>query len=142
MVIEKNREQGMSLLEIVVSMVLLSVALLSISLVVFHLIRSNTDNRREYAAHSIVMNQLNVVKQESTSRATYLANYGGDGASFTPPAASVAGVFDSATGRVQAVPFDSPSNTAVVLRVELDYTDAAGTPRTNVVESLFRCAQP
>ena len=142
MVIEKNREHGMSILEILISMVLLSVALLSISLVVFHLIRSNTDNRRAYAAHSIVLNQLNVVKQEFTSRASYLANYGGTGTSFVPPAASVSGVFDTATGRVIALPFVSTSNTAVVLRVELDYTDATGVARTNVVESLTRCEQP
>lgn len=137
-----KREEGFSFIEVVISTVLLSVALLSISFMVFHLLRSSVDNRREYTAHTILVNRLNELRQESVSRSTYLDTYGVDGVEFSPPASSIAGIFEFATGRIRALPFDSVSDTAVVLRVELNYTDAAGVPRTKVVESLFRCEQP
>ncbi len=138
----KKREEGISLLEVAVSGALLSVALLSIAFVVFYLLRSSVDNRREYAAHTILMNRLNVVREESTSRSRYLETYGGEGVEFSPPGVSTARVFESADGRVVALPYDSVSDTAVVLRVELKYTDATGAARTDLVESLVRCEQP
>ncbi len=77
-----KRDEGLSLLEMVISTVLLSVALLSIAVVVFHLLRSSVDNRREYAAHTILVNRLNELRQESVSRSAYLDTYGVDVVAF------------------------------------------------------------
>ena len=141
-----RRRHGLTLIEVMVAISIVTVSLMSIATATFDLLRSGKATHKDYVANSIVAERLIELRQEFDSATGYLDAYGAPGTEFDPTSVSPASdeiLGETAVvGRVTAVPYAPGPANALILTVELEYGTADGAPRTAALVSFMRCDNP
>ena len=85
-----RRRSGVTLIEVMVAITMVTVSLMSIATAAFDLLRSGKGTQEDTVANAIVAERVIDVRQEFDSAASYLAAYGAPGTVFDPTTVSPA----------------------------------------------------